>query len=876
MTREMVEPALPPALRRAIADRRVVVVAGAGISMLAPSSLPDWRGFCDALVEGAKRVAREADGADDTVRAAIGRIQLDDIGAKGMSEYVVKIIGSEFYFPVLGALDGAVPNANHRALAQMAREGSLRAIVTTNFDTLIEKAFDREGVPLQVVSEAKNYRDAATGASCTLFKIHGSVNELTSLVDTIGQKIQGLPATVRDALAVLFAEHHALVVGYSGADLEFGADYLCLTAARGSRHGLTWFLRPGTDVSLLLQHAVEPEPELREFQHAELPRALARCLASAQDLEQPSAERKSPETSTPDFLTRIGSFYDYLGPSGALAMLVRMALDLGRLADADALRGLLARCLSNRPPEPLVIQGLAMRQVAFAAHARGDLPLALHWTTRETEVRTEQLTKWRSTCAAVEAKRQSGQLHDLPAPYPFSGTLAADWPLIAEQVEEDIHRLLAGCWSNRANHVVAADGLGAGAALEQSLNHCELSLSGISLVHMYAVYSTWLVICGDAVDEPLGRLAECEAAALLFGNIDTANDCALNQARLYLALGEYDAAMWRVEHVRSRISIGTTQQCRLEVARISEAVRVRRVTAPSGQPHHAFRVEVPIGGDEGFWRDRLVRAESSRDPQDLAEAFHALAAILCNTGRMERAIAITRGFEAFSRSAQRHADTSTACLLRAWARVGLEDFRSAGVDCAASVRARSAIEARLPRALLEQLEHLERPSNRADAVVACRAIIVALRQVNDDWASRIGALVRLVSKWYEASRSQPATAIPFFRVLDGLESGLGSAAETERYAGRTVEQHETTRTRVYAMLAAAQYRILEDHAGVARCLELLANAATVEQRQPQADALRAKAARYDAYARERAARRTGAPDQVIYRVDPARGATDLD
>ena len=56
------------------------------------------------------------------------------------------------------------------------------------------------------------------------------------------------------------------------------------------------------------------------------------------------------------------------------------------------------------------------------------------------------------------------------------------------------------------------------------------------------------------------------------------------------------------------VSIGTL------IARISEAVRVRRVTAPSGQPHHAFRVEVPIGGDEGFWRDRLVRAESSRDP----------------------------------------------------------------------------------------------------------------------------------------------------------------------------------------------------------------------------------------------------------------------
>lgn len=52
--------------------------------------------------------------------------------------------------------------------------------------------------------------------------IHGSAGADSTLIDTVGQKLRGIPAHVRSALAGLFEGHHVVVLGHSGGDLEFG------------------------------------------------------------------------------------------------------------------------------------------------------------------------------------------------------------------------------------------------------------------------------------------------------------------------------------------------------------------------------------------------------------------------------------------------------------------------------------------------------------------------------------------------------------------------------------------------------------------------------------------------------------------------------
>ena len=836
-------PPLPPAFRRGLESRRLVVLAGAGISMLPPASLPDWMGFCEALLDGARAKGRDVLAATDAARLAIDRIRLEEIGAKGVSEYLDKIIGGEFYFPVLDALDGIAPNANHLALAQLAREGPLCAVVTTNFDTLIERAFAESGVPLQVAATAREMSVARTDERCVLYKVHGSAAANASFIDTVGQKVRGLPPTVRATLAALFADHHVLVVGYGGADLEFRDDYLALQAARESSHGLTWLKRPGVPASPRVQATVLPEPGMREFWEDTLPAALVRCLATPPPPPPTQSSTLASGTNASGaHLPRIAAFYDTVGGVAALAVLLRMALDLGRAEDADAIRTSLARELDARPPADPVIEGLALRQLGFAADARGDGDEALRWMHREIAVRDRQLTDWKETCTRVEERRRAGLVPDVEAPRPFEGSLAVAWPYIAIAVEEDLHRLRAGCWSNVANTFVARpDPTGTGPALERALDDSELSLSGLSLVHTYAVYSHWMLRRPGRVDEGLGRLAECEAAALLFGNLDTANDCAVNQANVSLMLGEYDAAHERLQQLRGRFSIEASHGVRQAVESLeSELAAARGGPAPDVRQLQSL---VPDARERAV-RESMMRAEASRDDDELSEGFEALAAMLCNSNRFERGLAVARGYERWARPLLRSEDLATACVLQAWGYWGIGDMPSAGAACASAIIARGVSDPRLRASLIPVIRVLDAPPSPSAAVESCQAGIRAMEPLGDAWSGRVASLLQIVCAWYQAADPPLATGLPLHRILQGRDEGLDSAVLTQRYAEASLGRRETTLVRVYAILAAKQHREVTDYSGIARCVDLLAGAAEIEQRLPQVERLHAKAERY--------------------------------
>ena len=170
--------------------------------------------------------------------------RIEPARAISFSEFLVSQLARESYLPVLGVLDSPQPNDYHAALAGLARADILRAVVTTNFDTLIEAAFRQDGVPLATCITVDDYRDKSGGDTCGLFKIHGSAAAVSTLRDTVSQKIRGLPLYVRSRLAALYRQYHVLVVGFSGADLEFGDDYLAFSAIQSEGPGITWLVRP--------------------------------------------------------------------------------------------------------------------------------------------------------------------------------------------------------------------------------------------------------------------------------------------------------------------------------------------------------------------------------------------------------------------------------------------------------------------------------------------------------------------------------------------------------------------------------------------------------------------------------------------------------
>jgi len=62
-------------------------------------------------------------------------------------------------FSLFHLLDEGQPNANHKIIAKMAKSGKLKSILTTNFDVLIERALDDEGVSYKVICTNEEFKE---------------------------------------------------------------------------------------------------------------------------------------------------------------------------------------------------------------------------------------------------------------------------------------------------------------------------------------------------------------------------------------------------------------------------------------------------------------------------------------------------------------------------------------------------------------------------------------------------------------------------------------------------------------------------------------------------------------------------------------------
>ena len=235
------------------AERGVVVFCGAGVSMVAPACLPSWWQMNAEVVHALTRQIVPfcgAERADDWARQINSRRQSGRFPPEFQAEIIARHYGAG-YFKVLECLDGNEPNVVHFALAALARSGYVRAVVTSNFDRLLEVAFEKSGVSLDVCYSTAHFArledelEAPSPASsrCRLLKLHGSVEDHRTLVDTLAQRMRGLPPEVCACLRQLLRRHYWLFLGYSGRDLEGNPQYLCLQSESGGAVGFSWLVR---------------------------------------------------------------------------------------------------------------------------------------------------------------------------------------------------------------------------------------------------------------------------------------------------------------------------------------------------------------------------------------------------------------------------------------------------------------------------------------------------------------------------------------------------------------------------------------------------------------------------------------------------------
>ena len=246
-------------------SERLVILAGAGVSMDAPSSLPGWKHLNSMILSAVtRRVRSYFDDNEEVDQLCQSLIARRDEHGTFAPDYQAQIMEEQcglIYFRSLLSLDIDQYNFSHSSIATLAAAGHIAAVVTTNFDQLLEKAFSTLSIPIGVYATTEEYAALAKKLTAgklneiPIIKIHGSVHDVTSLVDTLKQRRRGRGPALNEALSLLLSRHYWLYAGFSAADLEYDPDYLGLRGAAEVSPGFSFLHQkervPGKGAMLL-------------------------------------------------------------------------------------------------------------------------------------------------------------------------------------------------------------------------------------------------------------------------------------------------------------------------------------------------------------------------------------------------------------------------------------------------------------------------------------------------------------------------------------------------------------------------------------------------------------------------------------------------
>ena len=225
--------------------------------MAAPTNLPSWRDVNRIVVRSLAASAASAVGEPLAAKAAdliLARHEQKKLPPEYQAQVLAEFLHDR-YFEVLRHLDSAHPNPTHLAIAWLARLGYVRAVITTNFDRVLEAAFAATGTSLHRCFQPEDFRALANDLTrldkrdgpCHLLKLHGSVDDRATLIDTLAQRKRGFAAPVMDCVRHLLQSYHWLFLGFSGLDLEAERNYLALEQEAERAVGFTWFVYEKTE-----------------------------------------------------------------------------------------------------------------------------------------------------------------------------------------------------------------------------------------------------------------------------------------------------------------------------------------------------------------------------------------------------------------------------------------------------------------------------------------------------------------------------------------------------------------------------------------------------------------------------------------------------
>jgi len=116
-------------------------------------------------------------------------------------------------------LDNKDIGESHKGIAELARRGIIRAIISTNFDHYIEKALEERGLEVQVISTDDDLKNAEPLIQCKsvrIYKPHGNLG--CGKLKNTPKDLESLSQLMEKELIRVVSEHGVIVLGYSGRD----------------------------------------------------------------------------------------------------------------------------------------------------------------------------------------------------------------------------------------------------------------------------------------------------------------------------------------------------------------------------------------------------------------------------------------------------------------------------------------------------------------------------------------------------------------------------------------------------------------------------------------------------------------------------------
>ncbi|MFK0174217.1 SIR2 family protein [Streptomyces sp. NPDC090306] len=145
---------------------------------------------------------------------------------------------AEYFEPEEGQEDSKGPTAAHRAIAHLVKRGSVRVILTTNFDRLTERALQEVGISPQVISRPDQIRGMKPlpHSQVTVIKLHGDYADLEQR-NTVDE-LESYPEELQRLLDRVLDEYGLIVCGWS-ADWD-KALVRAVEGTRSRRYPLFW------------------------------------------------------------------------------------------------------------------------------------------------------------------------------------------------------------------------------------------------------------------------------------------------------------------------------------------------------------------------------------------------------------------------------------------------------------------------------------------------------------------------------------------------------------------------------------------------------------------------------------------------------------